>query len=327
MGMSADGLAHQLRSVFAHEAVDSLARIDALLARAPQPAAGTRDIVEALFREFHTMKVGAAAAGFGPAARALHDAESLLDAVRGGDIEGSTELEGLRRAVERVRGAVAGADPQGSAAATLCTLTPLLARTTATAAAAEGKLVALDIAGGDVALDAAAGVLHGALLHLVRNAVAHGIETPAERDAAGKPRVGRILVSAERRGDELRIAVSDDGRGLDRQAIAAHAARAGLQGPAEELVLRSGFSTRAGDDELAGRGVGLDAVAHAIRAQQGSIAIVSRDGQGCTITLMLSATAPPAAAAPTAQPPSASSPAAPIATAPPPTGKRRRRRR
>src|SRR5690606_15922757 len=102
------------RSVFAHEAAGSLARIETLLAPGPRPAAGG-DVVEALFREFHTMKVGAAAAGFGQAARALHDAESLLDAVRGGAIDGSGDLEGLRRALERVRGAVAGVDPQAAA--------------------------------------------------------------------------------------------------------------------------------------------------------------------------------------------------------------------
>ena len=200
MGVSAEALQEQLKVVFAHEAAGSLARVESLL---DQPAAPDgRELVEALFREFHTMKVGAAAAGYSHAARALHDAESLLDAVRGSGVglRAPDELTALRRLVERVRGEFSDSAPVGSEdGLTLRALWPLLTRATATAAAAEGKLVALDLGGGSVLLEGAAGsVLRGALLHLVRNAVAHGIEPPAERQAAGKPRVGRVLVAALR---------------------------------------------------------------------------------------------------------------------------------
>jgi len=282
MGVTTENLQRELRAVFANEAAGSLARVESLLDR---PVPDGREVVEALFREFHTMKVGAAAAGYSLAARALHDAESLLDAVRGGNGIGAPgDLNALRRVVERVRGEMADAPAaDGSGAVSLRALWPLLSRASATAAAAEGKLVALDLGGGDVVLEGGAGAaLRGALLHLVRNAVAHGIETPAARHAAGKPRVGRVLVAASREPQRLRVTVSDDGRGLDRAAIAA---AAGGEGRAEDLVLRAGLSTRAAADQLAGRGVGLDAVATAVRELGGELAVESRDGQGCTVRL------------------------------------------
>ncbi len=295
MSISSQELEIELRVVFAYEAEGSLARVESLLDRqdrAPADAA----MLEALFREFHTMKVGAAAAGFSHAARVLHDAESLLDAVRGAGEGGEAagELAGLRHVVERVRdevGEAAGvAPPAGEDAVILRALWPLLARACAVAAAGEGKLVALEIGGGAAVLSGAHGTaLRGALLHLVRNAVAHGIEAPATRAAAGKPRVGRILVAAAREPGALRLAVSDDGAGLDRVAIAAAAARAGLSGAAEELVLRPGFSTRAEVDALAGRGIGLDAVAVAVRAMGGALRLESRDGQGCTAMISVPA--------------------------------------
>lgn len=291
MSVDSAALQTQLRSVFALEAAGSLARVESLLERPRAPEGGDRAVVEALFREFHTMKVGAAAAGYSHAARALDDAESLLDAVRGAgaDLQTTDELHALRRVVERVRGefAVPGPDSADDAAP-LRALAPLLIRATATAAATEGKLVALDIGGGSVTLGSdVATILRGALLHLVRNAVAHGIEAPAERQAAGKPRVGRILVSAVREPERLCLSVSDDGRGLDRPAIAAAARRAGLAGRPEDVVLRPGFSTRGRADALAGRGVGLDAVACAIRELGGAIAIQSRDGLGCSVQLQI----------------------------------------
>lgn len=291
MGVSSEALQTQLRSVFALEAAGSLARVESLLDHTADPDG--RELVEALFREFHTMKVGAAAAGYGLAARALHDAESLLDAVRGSGAgrPALDELHALRRVVERVRGEFSERAPAGGEdAVTLRALWPLLARATASAAAAEGKLVALDIGGGDVVFDGATGgVLRGALLHLVRNAVAHGIEAPDERHAAGKPRVGRVLVAARREPARLCLAVSDDGRGLDRAAIGAAARRAGLDGEAEEMVLRAGLSSREEAGALAGRGVGLDAVACAARELGGRIAVQSRDGLGCTVELEIPA--------------------------------------
>jgi len=288
MGVTGESLQRELRAVFAGEAEDSLARVETLLARQRlAPADGA--LVETLFREFHTMKVGAAAAGYSAAARALHEAESLLDAVRrtGDGLDAPGGLDVLRRVVECVRGEVAPSAAVAAAAAPLRALWPLLARATAEAAASEAKFAAFETAGGDVVVGAGTlTALRGALLHLVRNAVAHGIEPPAVRSAAGKPRVGRVLIEAEGGDGVVLVSVADDGRGLDRAAI--DRATGGTE-PAERAVLRSGVSTRAAADALAGRGVGLDAVAHAVGALGGDVAVESHDGTGCTVRLILPA--------------------------------------
>jgi len=285
MGISADTLQLELRSVFAHEAVHSLARVESLLA-CQRVTPADRTLLESLFREFHTMKVGAAAAGFSSAARVLHDAESLLDAVRGEALGAPGGLDALRGVVARVRDEVGdAAEPCGDDRIALRTLWPVLARATAEAAASERKFVALEALGGDLAVVAPlAAPLRGALLHLVRNAVAHGIEPPAARVASGKPRVGRILLEADGSAGVLLLSVADDGRGIDRTAVAR---AGGGDEAAETAVLRSGLSTRAGGDALAGRGVGLDAVAHAVRQLGGDLDLESRDGVGCTVRLML----------------------------------------
>src|SRR4051812_6130295 len=111
IGLDSEALQTELRSVFAVEAAGSLARVESLLDRPRTP--DSREVVEALFREFHTMKVGAAAAGYGHAARALHDAESLLDAVRGSgdELQTADELHALRRVLERVRGEFSASSP------------------------------------------------------------------------------------------------------------------------------------------------------------------------------------------------------------------------
>ncbi|MDX2169780.1 MAG: ATP-binding protein [Deltaproteobacteria bacterium] len=285
--MSGESLQRELRAVFAGEAADSLARVESMLAR-QRLAPADRSLVETLFREFHTMKVGAAAAGFSVAAHALDEAESLLDAVRGAaaDLPAPGGLDALRRVVARVRGEV-GSGAAQSTPGTLAVLWPLLARATAEAAASERKFVALETLGGECAVGGVTlTALRGVLLHLVRNAVAHGIEPPAARAAVGKPRVGRVVVDAEGDDGVLLLSVADDGRGLDRTAIA-HVA--GGDEPAEAAVLRSGVSTRGAADALAGRGVGLDAVAHAISALGGDLSIESRDGAGCTVRLIVPA--------------------------------------
>lgn len=125
------------------------------------------------------------------------------------------------------------------------------------------------------------------LLHLVRNAVAHGLESPAERLAAGKPEVGRLSLAARPDGDSIVITVEDDGRGLDLQKIARVA---GLSAPptpeqALDLISRPGFSTRSQAGLDAGRGVGLDVVRRALQEIGATLAVASRAGHGCTFSL------------------------------------------
>lgn len=158
-------------------------------------------------------------------------------------------------------------------------------------ARSSGKDVELVVAGGDVELDRAVlDALKPALLHLVRNAVDHGIETPERRLRAGKPPRGRIEVAASLRGSRVEISVEDDGRGIDRDAVLERARREGLPVPqAEEeladLLFRAGFTTARGVSEVSGRGIGLDAVRGSVEALRGSVEFDSEPGKGSRVRL------------------------------------------
>src|SRR5262249_42963882 len=135
------------------------------------------------------------------------------------------------------------------------------------------------------------------LLHLLRNCVAHGIEPEALRVAAGKPPVGRVEMSARQRGDQILVEGSDDGAGIDLAAVRAALGRARRLSRAEAAALPDGevvsalftsnVSTRDAADDLAGRGVGLDAVKEAIERLGGVIACASTPGRGTRFTVRL----------------------------------------
>ncbi|MFC7705618.1 chemotaxis protein CheA [Plastorhodobacter daqingensis] len=133
------------------------------------------------------------------------------------------------------------------------------------------------------------------LVHILRNAVDHGLEAPDQRRAAGKPDEGRIELSAEYSGAEVLIRVRDDGRGLDADRIRAKGVAAGLI-PADAtlseaaifaLVLEPGFSTAEQVTELSGRGVGMDVVRKTIETLRGTIEIRSKRGEGTSVILRL----------------------------------------
>ena len=153
-----------------------------------------------------------------------------------------------------------------------------------------GKGVALVIEGEMVELDRAViEQLRDPLRHLVRNAISHGIETPEDRQRSGKPAEGSIRISAAMRGAHVEITVSDDGRGLDLNAIRARA-RARLNddaAPAEiaQSIFLPGVSTAAQVDEVSGRGVGLDIVKSHIEALRGTIGISWIEAGGTTFLL------------------------------------------
>jgi two-component system, chemotaxis family, sensor kinase CheA len=154
-----------------------------------------------------------------------------------------------------------------------------------------GKDVELVLEGGDIELDRSVlAALKDPLLHLVRNAVDHGIETPTAREAAGKPARGRVTVQAAVRGDRVRIAVTDDGGGLDVNAVRDAAARRKLALPdnsdeAGELIFLPGFSTTRFITEVSGRGVGLDVVKSQVEALHGSVACSAKPGGGLSVIL------------------------------------------
>jgi two-component system, chemotaxis family, sensor kinase CheA len=160
--------------------------------------------------------------------------------------------------------------------------------------------VEFEIDGRDARLDKSmADLLVDPLMHLVRNALDHGIEPPAERVAAGKPRRARLTIGAAQNPDGIHISVRDDGRGLDRVAIQSKAVERGLVRPDAvlsdheiyDLLFRGGFSTAAEVTEISGRGVGLDVVAHVIGRIGGTIEIETVAGHGTTFTLRVPASA------------------------------------
>lgn len=133
------------------------------------------------------------------------------------------------------------------------------------------------------------------LTHMVRNAVDHGIETPDVRAAAGKPREGTIMLSAEHRSGRIVIEMTDDGKGIDRERVRRKAAERGLIGAEdvltdeeiENLIFQPGFSTAETISNVSGRGVGMDVVKRNIQALGGRVHVVSTPGKGSKFTLSL----------------------------------------
>ncbi len=173
------------------------------------------------------------------------------------------------------------------------------ARAGRAAARAAGRRVEFEVAGGEARLDRSlAETVADPLLHLVRNAVDHGVEPEAERVAAGKPAVGRVRIEADAEGGLVLLRVSDDGRGVDSDAVARAAAASGLlvpgaritQAHALRLIFRPGFSTAERASLVSGRGVGLDVVERAVEEAGGEVRVRSERGVGTTFELRLPTT-------------------------------------
>lgn len=195
------------------------------------------------------------------------------------------ELRQLRDAAERLRLVSAGS------------LFIALERTARDTAHALGKRVAFEGMGGDIRLDAhVIETLQGALIQIVRNAVAHGIEPEAERAAAGKPAVGRLSIHVARRGRRIVFECRDDGRGVDLEAVRRVALQRGMHAQAASeldaqalvrMLLRGGISTSKTVTAVSGRGVGLDIVREAVERLGGDVVVATRTGAGTTIELVV----------------------------------------
>jgi two-component system chemotaxis sensor kinase CheA len=159
-----------------------------------------------------------------------------------------------------------------------------------------GKEVNLTTSGGETELDKTViEQLSDPLVHIIRNSIDHGIESPAERGAAGKPAAGTVHLAAMHSGAYVLIRVSDDGAGLNSTKIREKALQKGLISPDADLsekdiyqlVFMPGFSTAAKLSDVSGRGVGMDVVKQRIEALRGSVEVESRPGAGTTLTLKL----------------------------------------
>lgn len=162
----------------------------------------------------------------------------------------------------------------------------------------QGKSVRFVMEGGEVRIDKSmVETLYDPLMHMVRNAIDHGIETPADREAAGKPAQATLCLRAIQRNSRVVVEIADDGRGIATEAVRAKAVRQGLIGEEDslrlspeavrEFIFAPGFSTADTVTETSGRGVGMDVVRNAITRLGGSIAIRTREGAGTAFAIDL----------------------------------------
>jgi two-component system chemotaxis sensor kinase CheA len=195
------------------------------------------------------------------------------------------ELAQVRRSAEQLR---------LTPAASMLTA---LERTARDAAQTLGKRVTFEGRGGDARLGAQVlGAVQNALVQVVRNAVAHGIEPEARRVASGKAAWGRVAVDVRRRGRQIAFVATDDGAGIDLEAVRAAAERRGVApevtralGPDEilRLLLAGGVSTAPAVTEVAGRGVGLDVVRETMQRLGGEVRVTTRPGAGTTVEMVV----------------------------------------
>jgi len=158
------------------------------------------------------------------------------------------------------------------------------------------KEINLELQGEDTDLDKnLVEALADPLVHLVRNSVDHGIELPAERESKGKSRVGKVILAAEQEGDHILLSITDDGAGMDPEALRAKSVEKGLldsdaagrltDSEAFNLIFAPGFSTKKEISDVSGRGVGMDVVKTKITQLNGSIQIDSKIGEGTCIRI------------------------------------------
>lgn len=261
------------------------ARLDALLVRAGELSRAALRIddrereVAALAARLRRMRAARPA----PERGAYDVALAEIDALHGALLDDATELTRVARDtdadVRQLR-----LTPFGDA----CVGVERILRDAALASEREVEVI---LEGADVEIDRSVlTALRAPLLHLARNAVAHGVEPPKARESAGKPRAGRVRISAHLRGSEVEVAVSDDGRGLDLEALAARAREHGIEPPdtpagLARLVFVPGLSTSDRVDALAGRGVGLDVVKTEVEALHGTIDVTTERGVGTTFLI------------------------------------------
>ncbi|WP_250004341.1 response regulator [Actinoplanes sp. M2I2] len=200
-------------------------------------------------------------------------------------------VDQVERELDEVRGRAEGLRlvPAGS-------IFTALRRAVRDAADGEGKRVRFQASGADVRMGPnLLNLISGAFLHVVRNAVVHGIEPEAQRLAAGKPAEGTVGVHVERRGRYAEFRCVDDGRGFDLAALRRTAEERGLLAPGADpapqalidLVLHGGISTAPGVTDVAGRGIGMDVARDVALQLGGEVSIVNRPGEGATVRLVV----------------------------------------
>ncbi|APR85446.1 Signal transduction histidine kinase CheA [Minicystis rosea] len=236
---------------------------------------------------------GAASPGAGEAGRLIDQSLSVIQNLMGWSIERARRDTAAWKAVASGASGVAER-ARALRLVPLDSLFPALDRAAVEAARALGKDIVVRFEGGAAELDRRVrDGLREPLLHLVRNAVDHGIEEAPARLAADKPEVGTVSLRATLSGRDLRIVLHDDGRGIDLDAVRARARAMGLDPQSLDrretfaLLFEPGFTTREAVTSISGRGIGLDVVRKRIAALHGRIDVESEPGRGTTFTLTL----------------------------------------
>lgn len=280
--------------------------VDRLLvgvARRERRSRETELLEKALRETLRLLERGAAELGL-PADARTHPLAEGLERLRGHRLEltrhareGRRDSEQERLLAQELRGKLQGLRMQ-PAATGLAWCRPAVREL----AAQLGKEVAFSTRGGELRLDRRVlEELKAPLLHLLRNALDHGIEAPAARRAAGKPARATLEVAVEARGDRVVVTVRDDGAGLSPERLRAAAVQRGLVTAAEaarlgdeeaaRLAFRPGLSTAGAITAVSGRGVGLDVVAETVRRLGGDVQVAFQAGQGTTFSLDVPLTA------------------------------------
>lgn len=219
------------------------------------------------------------------------DLTEVLNQLEGFARRVNSEIEGFTKVAHRLQDEIAGARM-----VPIANLYTRLSRTVRDAAKAANKRVEISFVGAETELDSnIVQQISDPLVHLVRNAVAHGIESEEERYEAGKNDVGRLTVRARHQGNHILVEVEDDGRGIDYEAVRRSAVENGLVYPEQapnlsdaellELLFQPGFSTASRKTELAGRGVGLDVVRSNLAQLNGEIEVSTEQNRGTRFTL------------------------------------------
>ena len=233
-----------------------------------------------------------AAPGAGNPAHLVATAQELRQRLGGVARELDTAIAQIDRELRQLRDAA-----EGMRLVSVDNLFTALGRIARDCARSVAKQVTFAGSGGAMRLDAdVLAIVQGALIQIIRNAVAHGIEPASERVAAGKPAAGRVSVNVCRRGGKIAFECRDDGRGIDLAAVRRVAVERGLLSAAsnelsaEDLVrvlLRGGVSTAAAVTDVSGRGVGLDVVREAMERLGGEVAVRIDPGRGTTFELVI----------------------------------------
>jgi two-component system chemotaxis sensor kinase CheA len=253
----------------------------------------TREVVRRLEQAVQALRLSDAEEGRAGVEVAVQRLRALGTDLRRLARDGQREAE-----AQQLAGAVLREDLRSLRMVPAALMLEPLRRTVRDVAGRLGKSVELEVTGGDVKLDRRiVDELRDPLLHLVRNSVDHGIESPEVRRAAGKAGDGRIRVSVEPRGNRVGLVVEDDGGGLDLVAVRQAAVRRGLLGAeaaaglddaeAARLIFAPGFSTAAEVTEISGRGVGLDVVQSTVNRLGGAVDVRSVPGRSTRFDLEL----------------------------------------